>query len=221
MVVGRWCLGRWLVLVAVFVVAALGVAGVAGLVRTGSAAVGHAAAHRPVRVTVAGGCPSRLGGADGVRNSGAGLAREFTPGHPDAALVCRYLPDSGQLRVGVAVLYRAVTLDAVQAGTLAGSLDRIRVGTDNGGPHSCPPRSTANVLVFGYPHRPDVDVWFLEGCSSVDNGFRHADEVGNPPFYLGFEPVVDQLAPPCPIPSTVHTDPGAMRFFCGSAPNRR
>ena len=37
-----------------------------------------------------------------------------------------------------------------------------------------------NIIVFGYPHGPDIDLWFHpQGCSFLDNGFVFGGEPAN------------------------------------------
>jgi hypothetical protein len=158
----------------------------------------YRAGHPQVRVSIAGGCPSTLGAAQDVHNSGGGLADRFAPPGPSAGLVCRYGPDSRSPGYPPrSALYRSVAISRAQASSLTGLLNRLRLGTDVG-PHSCPPPELSiSILVFSYPQHSDVDIWYAgTGCATVDNGQRDAAEIGNPPFYNGFAPAVDRLAPP-------------------------
>ena len=185
---------------------ALLAAGAAVLVAAGAAVLVAATAgvpvHRPAetarhralppgpRVTLAGGCPYRLGTVADLRNSGGGLADRFVPRAPSGGLICRYGSGAG-------ARYRSVRLGRDAARRVADRLDRIPPGV-TAAPHGCPmDTGTATVLVFGYPHRTDVDVWYHDsGCAWIDNGTLRADALARPSFYAGFVPAVDRLAPP-------------------------
>src|SRR5690348_9815794 len=83
----------------------------------------------PLRVSVAGTCPSRMDGHDGVRNSGAGLGGRLIPGVPTALLICRYSPLGGaQLPNEVhGALYGSARLGAADAVEFARLLNAIPV----------------------------------------------------------------------------------------------
>lgn len=170
-------------------------AGIAVLVYRHDVAERYHPASPSIRGTLAGSCPARLGRAADVRNHGDGLADTFTPRYPRAGLICRY---TSQLGPNNGRRYRSVPLDQADARRLAGLLNRIHAGV-RGGAYTCPSDSgTATILVFGYQHRADVDVWYHDaGCPTVDNGARIAEEYGHPNFHDGFAPAVDRLAPPC------------------------
>lgn len=130
-----------------------------------------AAAGPRMRVTIAGGCPaSDRGRVDVTNTRSADLGRALLPsGHPAAALVCTYGGgnDTPPLR-----LRQRRTLTATQAQRLARAVRAVPIDHPDGGVHSCPmDDGSATVLVFGYPGRPDVDLWWARtGCQALRNG---------------------------------------------------
>jgi len=128
---------------------------------------------RPVRVTVAGGCPRADQGVTGVANPGAGLTgRLLPPGQPTAGLRCRYDGLNGHPWHLVA----ARRLTALAAGQAARSMARIPLSHPDGEVVNCPmDDGSAEVLALAYPGRPDVDLWIkLNGCGGVSNGYISA-----------------------------------------------
>lgn len=142
-----------------------------------------------IRVTLAEGCPSTVGGHPDFHSTaagwtanpdGAGLVDRFVPGEPSAALICRYaaldadgnVPDGTNLNGGD--LYSSTPVEVQDAITLANTLNSI-VPWDFGSgclPTLDKPRYTA--IVFAIPGRTDVDLWLKDwyGCPEVDNGAR-------------------------------------------------
>ena len=152
-----------------------------------------------VHVDVSAGCSMSLNDWQDVRNAGKGLESELVPPNPVAALICRYHGDMGPsvLPPSSRTLYRQVVLDRGTARELATSIAAISLARPTG-VTSCPSSGgSASLLVFAYPDRQDVDLWYADsGCATLDNGQIAAFEPGNPPFYQRFAPLVDQLAPP-------------------------
>lgn len=126
-----------------------------------------------MRLSVAGTCPSRLGGHDGVRNNGSGLGARLVPGAPTALLICRYSPVGGaQLPSEVhGVLYGSARLGAADAVQFAQLLNAVPADHAE---RSCgPDASRYDVLAFAVQGRSDVDVWSSStGCWSFTNGVR-------------------------------------------------
>jgi hypothetical protein len=123
----------------------------------------------PVRVTVAGGCPTTDQGVTGVSNPGAALKRRLLPpGQPAAGLRCRYDGANGHPWQLVA----ANRLTAQEARQAARSMARIPLSHPDGAVVNCPmDDGSAEVLALAYPSRPDVDLWIkLNGCRGVSNG---------------------------------------------------
>ena len=142
-----------------------------------------------IRVTLAEGCPSTVGGHPGFHSTaagwianpdGAGLVDSFVPGEPSAALICRYaalesdgnVPDGTNLNGGD--LYSSTPVETQDAIALANTLNSI-VPWDFGS--GClPPLDQARytAIVFAIPGRTDVDLWLKDwyGCPEVGNGAR-------------------------------------------------
>jgi hypothetical protein len=177
------------------------VACVVGLVGCGPVKPWTIVARIPqVHTDVSAGCPTSLNDWQDVRNTGTGLGSELLPPNPVAALICRYrgnydgwsvLPLSGR------TLYRQVIPDTTTSRQLATSIAAISLARPTG-TLSCPNgNGSASVLAFAYPGRQDVDLWYDDsGCATLDNGKIAAIIDGNPPFYQGFAPLLDRLAPP-------------------------
>ncbi len=177
----------------------MAIACVVGLVGCGSVKPWSIVARIPqVHVDVSGGCPTSLSDWQDVRNTGWGLGSELVPPNPVAALICRYQGNLGSsvLPLSGRTLYRQVVLDATTSRQLATSIAAISL-TPPIGTTSCPADlGSASLLAFAYPGRQDVDLWYADsGCATLDNGEIGAFEPGNAPFYQGFAPLVDQLAP--------------------------
>jgi hypothetical protein len=118
----------------------------------------------PLRVTLAGGCPSTDNDATGVSNPGLGLTARLLPkGQPSAGLRCRY---------GLNGPVAAQRLTAAQARRTARMMNAIPLAHPDGEAISCPlDNGSAEVLVLAYPGQPDVDLWIkLTGCGGVSNG---------------------------------------------------
>lgn len=131
---------------------------------------------RPVRVTVAGGCPPTDQGVTGVANPGAGLTgRLLPPGQPTAGLRCRYDGLNGHPWHLVA----ARRLTALAAGQAARSMARMPLSHPDGAVVNCPmDDGSAEVLALAYPGRADVDLWIkLNGCGGVSNGYISAESL--------------------------------------------
>jgi hypothetical protein len=138
-----------------------------------------------MRVSVAGGCPATDAGAVGVRNSAPDLATMLLPAaSPTGGLICEYAGLNG-IRFG---LIKSTKLDADAAAQLASAVSSSPVShLDNEEVHCPMDDASAAVLVFSYPGRADVDVWYARnGCRSVSNGYIAAstgdilNELANP-----------------------------------------
>src|SRR3954462_6517431 len=122
-----------------------------------------------LRVTRHGGCPTTDAHMVGVTNAGTDLDRSLLPsGQPVGGLICDYVGMNGKANS----LLRATRLDADSARRLAAVVDTISLAHTNGGFRSCGMDEGAySVLVFAYPQRPDVDLWWARGgCQPVSNG---------------------------------------------------
>ncbi len=124
---------------------------------------------RPVRVTVASGCPASDRGVTGVISPGPGLSRRMLPpGRPVAGLRCRYDGLNGHPWR----LVGAARLSAAAARRAAMAMLRLPLSHPDGARVSCPlADGSAEVLALAYPGRPDVDLWVtIGGCGGVSNG---------------------------------------------------
>jgi precorrin-2 methylase len=94
-------------------------------------------------------------------------------------------------------LYRQVILHTPTSRQLATSIAAVSLARPTGS-LSCPnDNGSASALAFAYPGRQDVDLWYHDsGRATLDNGKVAAIIDGNPPFYQGFAPLLDRLAPP-------------------------
>lgn len=123
-----------------------------------------------LRVTIANGCPTRRGHTVGVTNHDAALSHALLPaGRPTAALVCRYNGGNDKPPFG---LGRSRPLDQTAAKRVADAARSIDLSHEVGGETSCPmDDGSVTVIVFAYPGRPDVDLWFARtGCQQLGNG---------------------------------------------------
>lgn len=121
-------------------------------------------------VDLASGCPENKDPTADVRNLGSDLNRRLLPhAKPIAALICEYDGANRRPHFG---LGRQARLGPAAAGKLAGRLQRLSIAHTNGGVYHCPADDgTANLLVFRYPGRPDVDLLAkANGCQDVVNG---------------------------------------------------
>lgn len=118
-------------------------------------------------------CPTSLGGARDIVNTGPGLTSHLLPGTPTKALVCLYSTR----------FERQWLLDAKQTRQLVSVIDHVRTAPPKGTFH-CPADIPGNgVLVFRVPGRADIDLWWHNsGCQTLDNGIIGAFEGGNPSF---------------------------------------
>jgi hypothetical protein len=121
-----------------------------------------------LRVEIATGCPATDGPAIGVTNAAAqdrDLDAHLLPAaKPNSGLVCVY----NQART----LTSHQLLDAAGAQRTAGPWQRLSLSHIDNTVTKCPADiGTVTIYVFGYPTRPDVDLWdFTSGCSSIANG---------------------------------------------------
>lgn len=149
-----------------------------------------------IRVTLAEGCPSTVGGhpdfhstAAGwiVNPDGAGLVDRFVPGEPSAALICRYaaldadgnVPDGTNLNGGD--LYSSTPVEVQDAITLANTLNSI-VPWDFGSgclPHwtSLDTRQSCSLSQVEPTSTCGLKDWY--GCPEVDNGARSSGPLVN------------------------------------------
>lgn len=176
-------------------------AAVMGLVGCGSVTLWSIVARIPqVHVDVSAGCPTSLSDWEDVRNTGTGLSSQLVPPNPVAGLICRYKGNHGGpsvLPLSGRTLYRQVVLGTQTSRRLATSIAAVSLARPTG-MAACPDDlGSASLLAFAYPGRQDVDLWYADsGCGTLDNGEVEAFEPGNPPFYQGFAPLLDRLAPP-------------------------
>ncbi len=146
-----------------------------------------------VRVSVAGGCPSDIGAAADVRTpAGPGfLSRLFhypplAPPGATSGLICEYGAPPAASAVAAPPsrpVQRSVRLTAAQAASLSGAVNRISTKKP-GGESKCPSAAdTVVIVVLGYPHHPDVDIWWDDsGCQEADNGYVQVFQAGNDSF---------------------------------------
>jgi hypothetical protein len=125
---------------------------------------------RRIHVDVAAGCPVSERGVAGVSNDGRPeLSSALVPAAaPSVGLVCVYAGGNGR----AFALRSQQRLDAAAARALAADARGLRLSHPDGGPISCPVDfGAAALVVFGYPHGPDVDLWQgLGGCGGLGNG---------------------------------------------------
>jgi hypothetical protein len=131
-------------------------------------------------VLVRSGCPEQIARAGDVDNPPSVLGQTLLPtAEPTGGLWCTY------------ALERPITLQTgrrltgPEAVSLAGVINRLHLGIPHpNAPTTCPPAQlTADILVFSYSGKPDVDLWWeSSGCQGLDNGERTAVEGGNPSF---------------------------------------
>jgi hypothetical protein len=131
-----------------------------------------------IRVTIAGGCPKQIAGYYDISNPGsANLTKRFLPQHsPTNALRCLYLGKT--LKDGTRTgpeLTKVQSLDAGDAKRLQQTINGLPLGSPGAiVTYGCGPgwNLSAEIIVFGYPGGPDVDLWHSKGClAGVDNGF--------------------------------------------------
>jgi hypothetical protein len=123
-----------------------------------------------LRITIAGGCPAHRGRAIGVTNHDAALSRSLLPaGRPTAALVCRYNGGNDRPPFGLGTTQ---ALDQTAAKRVADAARSVDLSHALGGTTSCPmDDGSVTVIVFAYPGRADVDLWFARtGCQQLSNG---------------------------------------------------
>jgi hypothetical protein len=134
-----------------------------------------------VRVVMRSGCPEQIARDKDVENPSSALGQTLLPSaEPTGALWCTY----ATLRLPAA-LQTQRRLTAPEAVSLARVINRLHLGIpDPNAPRTCPPdKGTADILVFSYSGKPDVDLWwYSSGCQGLDNGERTAVEGGNPSF---------------------------------------
>jgi hypothetical protein len=167
---------------------------------TGSAGTWFRPSSPKLTVSVAAGCPGSDRGYADVVNTFPGPP--LVPAEPSAGLICRYGPGLGlgANGSGRGLLVSWTGLDANQARQLAGVIREIDLAAPSG-IFSCPADDGgAAVIVFSYPGRVDVGLWYrTTGCQTLDNGRLGAFEGANPSFYDAFETVIDRLSPPVDI----------------------
>lgn len=128
----------------------------------------------PLRVTVAGGCPATDQGVTGVTNPGPRLTRQLLPsGQPTAGLRCKYAGGNGHPSWHLVAATRLAGPAARQA---AAPMARLSLSHADPVVTRClpPADGSAEVLVLAYPGRPDVDLFQLDGCGGVSNGYISA-----------------------------------------------
>lgn len=145
----------------------------------------------PIRVTLADGCPSTVGGhpdfsstaASWIANPDAtGLANSFAPGDPSAALICRYAaldaltPHGFSVTLNAGDLYSSTQLEAPAAKALADSLNKIVPSDIASGCLPTENKARYTAITFAIAGRTDVDLWLKDwyGCPEVSNGSRNS-----------------------------------------------
>ena len=143
----------------------------------------------PIRVTLADGCPSTVGGhpdfsstaASWIANpDAAGLADSFVPSDPSAVLICRYAaldavtPHGFGVTLNAGDLYSSTQLEAPVAKALADSLDKIVPWDIASGCLPTENKARYTAITFAIAGRTDVDLWLKDwyGCPEVSNGSR-------------------------------------------------
>lgn len=143
----------------------------------------------PIRVTLADGCPSTVGGhpdfsstaASWIANPDpAGLADSFVPGEPSAALICRYAaldavtPLANGIALNAGDLYSSTKLEAREATALAATLNKIVPWNIGSGCLPTETKARYTAITFVIADRADVDLWLKDwyGCPEVSNGIR-------------------------------------------------
>jgi hypothetical protein len=130
-----------------------------------------------LRITVAGGCPSRDSGAVGVHNDAPDLDAALLPDSvPSAAILCRYAGANGS----PGSLTKQTRLGAAQAAEVAAYLRSAPLSHVDGAVRSCPTiDGSLELLAFAYPGRDDVDLWWpVGGCALIANGRIAVDGSG-------------------------------------------
>jgi hypothetical protein len=133
-----------------------------------------------VRVTIAGGCPRAIGAYHDITNPASeDLKTQMIPtAEPKAGLICRYVTRDPGSTFPLEKVTPKTALGSNSARKLAIQLRTLKVGFDGGGIGSCPLAVGGRlneIVVFSYPGRPDVDLWFGINCRTfVVNGFVRA-----------------------------------------------
>jgi hypothetical protein len=132
--------------------------------------VREAVAGPRMRLTVAGSCPGSDRSTVGVDNRGPDLSQRLLPtAQPTAALICEYggMTTSPSFELG-----RSVRLGERGARQLAHRVAQLPLTHIDGGVYTCPADDgRVDAVAFGYPGRPDVDLWInVTGCRSLSNG---------------------------------------------------
>lgn len=157
-----------------------------------------------ISVTVTQGCPASVRGFRDVHNDSVS-SQMLMPQTPQGALICRYGPRpflTGPSEVGPG-LYRTTVLGRSSAIHLANVISAINDVLPPTNPHCPAAFGSVTIIAFHYSSKPDVDLWYSDtGCQTLDNGTIGAWETGNASFFNGFIPVIDQLSPPTPGPSS-------------------
>jgi hypothetical protein len=145
----------------------------------------------PIRVTLADGCPSTVGGHPDFSSSAASwitnpdaarLAASFVPGAPSAALICRYAaldavtPLANGVTLNAGDLYSSTQLEARAATALAETLNEIVPWNIGSGCLPTENKARYTAITFAIAGRTDVDVWLKDwyGCPEVSNGSRYS-----------------------------------------------
>lgn len=182
-----------------------------GIVPRTEADLAAAIGAHPIRMTVAGDCPSLVGAGPAVDDwidnpDSSGLSALMVPDAPTAARVCRYegAPIVANPTLGVDIagaLHSSATLGHADATHLADLLNVLPhpALASNG---SCVARAGHSItaIAFSVPGRPDVDVWFDDQRSSCDapwNGVRRAG--GSSESMSKFETFLSTVAAPSAI----------------------
>jgi hypothetical protein len=128
-----------------------------------------------LRITIQGGCPARRGNTVGVTNHDPELSHALLPrGRPTAALVCRFNGANDKPASGLGATR---TLGQSAAARVADAARAIDLSHPDGGTTSCAmDDGSVTVLVFAYPGKADVDLWFARtGCRQLSNGSIRTD----------------------------------------------
>ena len=131
-----------------------------------------------VRTSV--GCPSSVGKARDVRNTGGSSQRLVALGaHPSIGLICVY---GGPLQPSGPV--RQVALNQAAASRLSAALSQVSLQAPPSSPVNCPNDTGGFAIIsLAFAGSQDVNVWWtMTGCQSLDNGLVGATQIANKSF---------------------------------------
>jgi hypothetical protein len=162
-------------------------------------------------LTVAQGCPATIPWAvtDVENPADPALMKALAPTGATSGLICRYATDNQMYfspgantdvdtpaPMPVPNLRASAVLTSTQATSLSALVAATSIAPATGS-YSCPEQDPGHevVMVFGYPSRPDVDLWYSDtGCQGIDNGDVLGFQGGSESFAT-MQDAVDGLAP--------------------------